>query len=145
MTVPTHTYKTYIKCGVDSAWEALTSGDKTAGYYYGTRVESEWSVASHVRYLAPNGEVVADGFVVSIDPPNRLELMFHPRWDPELDKEGPVRMVWTVEDANGLTAVTVESHLDVATKSFTDWSGGIPFIVSGLKTLLETGEPLTPS
>jgi hypothetical protein len=68
--------------------------------------------------------------------------MFHARWDPELEAEGPVRMEWLIEEANGLTSVTVESHLDPTSKTYTNFSGGIPFIVSGLKTLLETGKPL---
>jgi len=51
--------------------------------------------------------------------------------------------VWSVEDSDGLTRVTVASHLDTGTKSYTDWSRGIPFIVSGMKTLLETGRSMT--
>ena len=143
MTVPAHSYTTFISCDVDSAWDAIVNGNKTVDYYYGTRVESDWQVASRVRYLSPDGNVVADGFIVTIDPPHHLELMFHARWDPELDAEGPVRMVWTVTEANDLTAVTVDSFLDTDTKSFTDWGKGIPFIVSGMKTLLETGKPIT--
>ena len=143
MTMPTHTYTAYIRCDVATAWDAVVNGDRTVGYYYGTRVESDWTVAATVRYLSPDGSTIADGFVLTIEPPHRLEMMFHARWDPELDKEGPVRMVWTVEDANDLAAVTVESYLDTSTRSYTDWTRGIPFIVSGMKTLLETGKPLS--
>jgi hypothetical protein len=77
-----------------------------------------------------------------IDAPHRLEMMFHARWDPELDREGPVRMVWTVDDSNGLTKVSVASFMETGSKSYTDWVSGMPFIVSGLKTLLETGKPM---
>lgn len=143
MTIPAHTYTAYIACDVDSAWDAIVNGDSTVHYYYGTKVESDWSVASRVQYLSPDGSLVADGFIVTIDPPNHLELMFHARWDPELDKEGPIRMVWTVKDNNGLTTVTVASFMDPDTKSYTNWTEGIPFIVSGMKTLLETGSPMT--
>ncbi len=142
MTVPAHSYKAFVACDVTSAWDAIVNGEVTVGYYYGTRVESDWQVASRVQYLSPNDSVVADGFIVTIEPPHHLEMMFHARWDPELDAEGPVRMVWTVEDSNGLTAITVDSYLDTETKSFTDWVRGIPFIVSGMKTLLETGNPM---
>lgn len=143
MTKPAHTYTAFIACDVDSAWNAIVDGDMTLQYYYGTRVESDWSVAAPIRYSSPEGTLVADGFVVGIEPPHRLEMMFHARWDPELDKEGPVRMVWTVDDSNGLTKVTVASFMDTDAKSYTDWVRGMPFIVSGLKTLLETGNPLT--
>lgn len=145
MTAPSHSYMAYIRCDTAAAWDAIVNGDKTVGYYYGTRVESDWQVASRVRYLSPEGNVIADGFIVTIDPPHHLELMFHARWDPELDAEGPVRMVWRLEESSGITAVTVESHLDPDTKSYTDFAHGIPFIVSGMKTLLETGQPLSGS
>ncbi len=143
MTTPAHTYTAFIACDVDSAWNAIVDGDQTRQYYYGTRVESDWSVAAPIRYSSADGTLVADGFVVMVEPPHRLEMMFHARWDPELDREGPVRMVWTVEDSGGLTKVTVSSFMDTDGKSYTDWISGIPFIVSGLKTLLETGKPLT--
>ena len=145
MTIPTHTYRAFIACDVATAWDAIVNGDKTVSYYYGTRVESDWQVASRLRYVSPDDTVIADGFIVTIEPPHHLEVMFHARWDPELDAEGPVRMVWTIEDSNGITAVTVDSFLDTDTKSYTDWVRGIPFIVSGMKTLLETGKPLTGS
>jgi len=143
MTAPTHAYTAFIACDAASAWNAIVDPEKTVSYYYGTRVESDWETASRIRYLSADGKVVADGFIVTIDPPRHLEMMFHARWDPELDAEGPVRMVWSVEDSDGLTRVTVASHLDTGTKSYTDWSRGIPFIVSGMKTLLETGRAMT--
>jgi len=143
MTAPTHTYTAFVACDAAEAWDAIVNGDKTVDYYYGTRVESDWDTASRIRYVSAEGNVVADGFIVTIDPPRRLEMMFHARWDPELDAEGPVRMVWSVDDSDGLTRITVDSHLDASTKSYTDWSRGIPFIVSGLKTLLESGRSMT--
>lgn len=142
MTAPTHIYQTYVKCDVTEVWNAIVSGDQTVHYYYGTRVESDWGEADGIKYLSPDGNVVADGFVLAVRPPNRLELMFHARWDPELEAEGPVRMVWLVEEANGLTRLTVESHLDPDSKTFENFSGGIPYIVAGMKTLLETGRSL---
>jgi uncharacterized protein YndB with AHSA1/START domain/DNA-binding transcriptional ArsR family regulator len=142
MTAPTHVYQTYIKCEPADAWDAIVNGDKTVQYYYGTRVESDWTEAGAIRYLSRDGNVVADGVVLAVDPPHRLELMFHARWDAELAEEGPVRMVWLIGEADGLTSVTVESHLDPASKTYENFSGGIPFIVAGMKTLIETGEPL---
>jgi uncharacterized protein YndB with AHSA1/START domain len=142
VTAPTHSYRTFIACEVAEAWDALVNGDQTARYYYGTRVESDWTEAGPIRYLSPDGSVVADGVVLSVEPPNRLELMFHARWDQELAAEGPVRMVWLIGETNDLTSVTVESHLDPASKTFENFSGGIPYIVSGMKTLLETGKPM---
>jgi uncharacterized protein YndB with AHSA1/START domain len=91
--------------------------------------------------LAPDGSVVADGQVVACDPPRRLDLTFLPHWDPELEAEGPARMAWIVEESEGLTRVTVE-YYDLGGKQAHEFMGGIPYIVSGLKTLLETGAPI---
>jgi uncharacterized protein YndB with AHSA1/START domain len=144
MTKPTHIYEAYIHCSADAAWNAIVDGDQTVQYFYGTRVESEWTPGSPVRYLSPGGDVVADGEIISVDSPKRLEMMFHPRWDPELEAEGPVRTVWLVEEADELTRVCVEYYdLDPAGKTYAEFVAGAPFIVSGMKTMLETGKPIT--
>jgi hypothetical protein len=71
-------------------------------------------------------------------------MSFHPRWDPEIEAEGPIRMTWAVEaaDAPGLTKLTVTSALIAGSRAENQFSGGVVLIVSGLKTALETGEPM---
>lgn len=143
MTRPVYEYVAYVKCEPDAAWRAITEGDQTLQYFYATRVESTWEPGAPIRYLGTNGSVVADGAVIAIDAPRRLEMDFHPRWDPGLDAEGPVREVWLVEAANDVTRVSVQVwEVDVESKTYADFTTGLPFIVSGMKTLLETGEPL---
>lgn len=142
MTAPSHVYQTYIKCEPEDAWDAIVNGDMTVQYYYGTRVKSDFTEAAAIRYLSPDGSVVADGVIIAVDRPRRLELMFHARWDQELSDEGPVRMVWIIDESNELTCITVESHMDPDSKTYGSFSEGIPYIVSGMKTLLETGDPL---
>lgn len=143
MTAPSHVYTTYIAGSVADVWRAITDGDQTVQYFYETRVESTWEPESPIRYLDKDGSVVADGEIISYEHEARLEMMFHARWDPELEAEGPVREVWIVADAGGTTMLTVEMH-DVAvdSKTFSEFTGGFPFIVSGLKTLVETGKPM---
>lgn len=145
MTKPIHVYQAYIAAEVKEVWKAITDGDYTVRYFYGTRVESEWTEGAAIRYLGPDGSVVADGVVLAIDPPHRLEYTFTPHWDPELEAEGGAREVWLVEDANGASKLTVEMY-DVAedSKTYADFVGGFPYIVSGLKSVLETGESLPP-
>lgn len=143
MSGPVHVYQVFIGCKVNDAWQALVDGEQTQHYYYGTKVESDWNEGSELRYLYPDGTVAADGNVIAIDPPNRLEMTFHPRWDPEIDAAGPTRMVWLVEEADGTTKLTVELHeVKPGSRTFADFVDGLPMIVSGLKTLLETGRPL---
>ena len=156
MTAPVHVYKAYIKAGLDEVWQGLTDGDLTAKYRgpchpdlgmaeYGT------GDASPIGHRVPRSStslvmasVVADGEVIAIDQPHRLEVTFHAHWDPELEAEGPVREVYRLEDEKmGLTKITVELY-DAApdSKTLVDTIDHFPFIISGLKTLLETGAPL---
>ena len=74
-------------------------------------------------------------------------MSFHPRWDPEIEAGGPVRMSWVVEpgEAEGLTKLTVTSALVPGSRTEGEFSGGVVYIVSGLKTALETGTPMAVS
>ena len=144
MTKPAHVYVTYISAPAAAVWEAITDGDRTVQYYYGTRVESSWEPGAPLKYTSADGTVVADGEVIAVDPPNRLEHTFHPRWDPELEEEGPVREVWIMEEDEGVTRLTVEMYgIEPGQRIYEDFVGGQPYIVAGLKTLLETGKPLS--
>ena len=143
VTLPDHVYPAYIDCTIDDAWDAIVNGDKTVHYYYGTRVESDWSPGSPLTYFSPGGDVVADGEILAIDEPKWLEITFQARWNAQLEAEGPVRMVWVVGEANGLTTLTVEFYdAPPGTRTYDDFVTGLPVIVSGMKTLLETGRPL---
>lgn len=144
--IPSHRYQTYVRCTPEDAWTAITDGDSTVRYFYGTRVESTWVPGESLRYLAPDGSVVADGQVIAVDAPKQLEMTFHPRWDPALEEEGAAHMAWIVDEADGLTRITVEYYdLAADSRQASDFMSGIPLIVAGLKTLLETGRPLASS
>jgi uncharacterized protein YndB with AHSA1/START domain/DNA-binding transcriptional ArsR family regulator len=143
---PSHRYQAFIACTPAHAWQAIVDPAKTVQYFYGTSVQSSWEDGAEVRYLGSDGAVVASGEVLSIDPPSRVEMTFLPLWDPVLNEEGPAHMAWIVEDIEGLTRVTVEYYdLDSASKQASDFMEGIPFIVGGMKTLLETGHSLAPA
>ncbi len=138
-----HVYSTYIKSSPDRVWKAVTDGDDTVRYYYGTRVISTWDVGAPLRYDYPDGSVAADGSIVAIDPGRSVTMLFHPRWDPEIEAEGPVRMTWAIEPADGgMTRLTVTSALVPGSRVESEFTGGVVYIVSGLKTFLETGVAL---
>ena len=140
MHQPTLFYTAYVNCRPVEAWRAIVDGDLTEQYFYGTRVESTWEPGAAIRYHGADGGLVAGGAVIAIDPPHRLEMSFHPRWDPLLETEGPVHEVWTVEAADGQTKVSVEVwDVDPESQTYAQFFEGLPFIVSGLKTMLEKG------
>ena len=143
MSKPVHVYQVIINAPADIVWNAIVDGDVTVQYFYGTRIDSSWEPGAAVTYAYPDGTKASEGEVLSIDPGKRLEMTFLPLWDPELTAEGAAREVWTVEDAGGATKLTVETF-DIAEggKIHTEFAGGHVYILSNLKTLLETGSSL---
>ncbi len=142
MSTPDHVYSVYIKADPERIWRAMTDGVETEQYYYGTRVGSTWDPGSRIVYEYPDGSVAADGEVIEADRPRRLAMTFHARWDPEIEAEGPVTMVWQIEPGrDGSSRLTVTTSR-MGAKTAAEFSGGMVYIVSGLKTYLETGAPM---
>ncbi len=138
-----HIYTVFIKAAPERVWRAITDGDETVRYYYGTRVVSDWAIGGPIRYDYPDGSVAADGEVLALDPGRTVTMSFHPRWSPEIAAEGPVRMTWLVEATDdGGSKLTVTSALVPGSRTDAEFRDGVAYIVSGLKTVLETGEPL---
>jgi DNA-binding transcriptional ArsR family regulator/uncharacterized protein YndB with AHSA1/START domain len=140
MSDPVHVYQVFVNAAPARVWQAIVDGEQTQRYFYGTRVESTWEPGAKLRYLGGDGAAVADGRVIAIDAPRRLEITFHAHWDPDLEAEGPAREVWLLEEINGATKLTVEMYdVEVDSKTYQDFTGGFPYIISGLKTYVETG------
>jgi uncharacterized protein YndB with AHSA1/START domain len=138
-----HVYSVFIQAPPERVWRAITDGDETVRYYYGTRVQSTWDPEAPLVYTYADGTTAADGKVLVADPPHRLKMTFHARWDPDIEAEGPVEMDWVLDSAGDATKLTVTtSGLKTGSRSAADFAGGMVYIVSGLKTVLETGRPL---
>jgi len=143
MSKPDHVYQVIINVEPKLVWNAIVDGDMTKQYFYGTRVESDWESGSAIHYYDSDGGVVADGEIVAIESGHRVEMTFQARWDPELVAEGPAREIWIVDDFNGAAKLTIELYdTPAGSKTYEDFVGGFPYIVSGMKTLLETGKTL---
>ena len=144
---PSHVYEIYIRTTPEKLWAALTDGEQTSRYFFGTRVASSWKSGAALTYTDPKGGLMVDGKVVELDPPRRLVTTWRAAYDPEVAAEKPSRVTWTIEPLGGVCKLTV-LHDDFATEGATYKSTGHgwPVVLSGLKTLLETGEslPLPP-
>jgi uncharacterized protein YndB with AHSA1/START domain len=142
MATPDHVYSVFIKAAPDRVWRAITDGVETEQYYFGTRVDSDWSPGGRIVYGYPDGSVAADGEVIEIEPGRRVTMTFHAHWDPEIEAEGPVTMAWEIEPAgDGVSQLTVTTS-GMGVKTAASFSSGMIHIVSGLKTYLETGAPM---
>jgi len=140
---PAHVFVLFIRATPDRVWEAITTSDFTLRYYYSSTVESDWSAGSPYVYKI-QGEPAIVGEVLESDPPRRLVSTFDARWDEEVAPDAPSRITWEIEPAgDGLSKLTViHDGFGAETATYRSIGSGMPFILSGLKTLLETGDPL---
>lgn len=140
---PDHIYQVIINVSPAVVWNAITEGDITEQYFYGTRVESTWEAGSRITYSYPDGRLASEGEILSIEPGSMVEMTFQALWDEGLVAEGPAREIWRVEDFGGAAKLTIELYdTPAGSRTHTDFVNGFPYIVSGMKTLLETGETL---
>jgi uncharacterized protein YndB with AHSA1/START domain/DNA-binding transcriptional ArsR family regulator len=142
-TKPAHVYVVYIQATPERIWEALTQSEFTQQYYYASTVESDWTAGSDYEY-AINGQTAIVGEVLEAVAPSRLAMTFDARWDDDVAPDPPSRITWEIEPAgDGLSKLTVvHDGFASETHTYGQVIGGMPFILSGLKTLLETGRPL---
>lgn len=139
---PTHVFEIFIRTTPERLWDALTNGEITPQYYFGTRVESSWENGAPYRYTTPDGNSLLDGEVVESDPPRRLVTTFRPLFG---DDPNPLtsRVAFEIEPAGATCKLTLtHSDLDPNYPATQGIKTGWAQILSGLKTLLETGEPL---
>jgi uncharacterized protein YndB with AHSA1/START domain len=139
----TQVYQVFIKATPEAIWEAITKPEFTVRYFHGARIENRDG-----RRLAtgPNGEVWGDEPILECDPPRRLVHEWLSRYDDELAQEEPSRVTWEIEpQEDGTSLLTVvHDRLEGAPRTAANVAGvGWMYVLSGLKTLLETGRPLS--
>ena len=142
-TKPRHVFAIFIRTTPEKLWEAITTSDFTRQYYYASDVESDWHAGSPYVYSIQGATAIV-GTVLESDPPRKLVTTFDARCDEEVAPDAPTRITWEIEDAGpGVCQLTVvHDGFESETATFAQVGGGMPFILSGLKTLLETGQPL---
>jgi uncharacterized protein YndB with AHSA1/START domain len=135
-------YQVFIKATPEAIWDAITKPEFTQRYYYGARIENS---AERHRAFGPDGSVWGDSPTFEYDPPRRLVHGWSSLYDPELATEEESRVAWEIEPQDGGYCKLTVTHdrLEGAPKTAASVSGaGWMMVLSGLKTLLETGEPL---
>ena len=132
----TQVYSIFIKASPEQIWEAITTPAFTEKYFYGVPVAVDSD-----RF---DGKDSAQGTVAEFDPPRRIVHTFRAIWSPELANEPESRVTWEITPQdNGVSQLTVvHDRLDAAPLTAENVAGGWSLILSGLKTLLETGQPL---
>ena len=135
-------YVTYIETTPEKLWEALTDGDFTERYWFGVRLRSDWKAGSSFEMVRSDGSVSDAGKVVEYDPPRRLAYTFV-NLSATYKGEPPALATFVIEPYGKLVKLTLTHEGFAEGGKFLDGvSKGWPAILSGLKSLLETGRPL---
>jgi uncharacterized protein YndB with AHSA1/START domain len=160
-------YQVYIKATPQAIWDAITKPEWTERYGYGGRGAYDLRPGGAYRgYTSqamktvgaargiPVPDVAVDGEVIEADPPRKLVQTFRMAMDPEIAAEGFTRVTYEIAPSSGgVTKLTVIHDFEGAPKLAVLMAGGREeegagggwsWILSGLKSLLETGTSLTP-
>jgi len=144
MPKPQHIHEVYIRTTPERLWQALTDPELTKGYYYGCAVGSTWEPGAAYAYVGEMGPAIT-GEILEAEPPRRLVMTFTMAYDPEAAAEAPSRVTWEITPVGDLCRLTVvHSDFGGLSKTWATTSTGWTPILSGLKTLLETGTPIGP-
>ena len=143
VNAPMHVYEIYIRATPERIWQALTDSELVKRYYFGSVIESDFQPGSPIIYKQPDtGRIDIEGEVIEADPPRRLVHTFAVRWDADVN-DAPTRVVWEITQMGEACRLSVtHDGFTSENATFESTKGGWPIILSGLKTLLETGGEL---
>ena len=132
----------FIKATPEAIWDAITNPDFTEKYFYGVRIDTKPTL--RVTHAYDGSDTHGEDPVLEWDPPRRLVHGWVSGYDSDMAAEEPSRVTWEIEAQDGgITKLTVvHDQLEGAPKTAENVAGGWMYILSGLKTLLETGTPL---
>jgi uncharacterized protein YndB with AHSA1/START domain len=155
--VMTQTFRVWINATPEQIWQALTDPDWIGRYGYGGNVELELAPGGVYRAKATEEmiaagapELMVEGEVVEVDAPRRLVQTWHPLFEEHMSSEPATRLTYEIEPGRGgVTKLTITHELDgapaaaaIVSGRVADAGGGWGWVLSDLKTLLETGTPL---
>ena len=134
-------FEIYIKTTPERLWQAITDRDMRATYTFGVAVTSEYTPGSSISGVGA-GTPVFEGETLLVDPPHKLVQSYRALWSDDVKSEGTSRVTWEISPV-GDSCRLVVTHDQLRNDANPELYGGWPMILSGLKTLLETGEFLT--
>ena len=141
MSKPEFVYATYIETTAEKLWHALTDGDFTERYWFGHRVASNWKAGGPYQFTK-QGKPIVEGKVLESDPPKRLAYTFVNLSD-QYKNEFPALATFVLEPFGKLVKLTLtHTGFQEGSTMLPSISKGWPAILSSLKSILETGQPL---
>jgi uncharacterized protein YndB with AHSA1/START domain/DNA-binding transcriptional ArsR family regulator len=153
----TQVFRVHLKAAPEAVWEAVTSPRWTARYGYRTPSEYDLRPGGAFRSPATAGmramgmpEVIVEGEVLEADPPRRLVQTWRMLLEPGQAAEPFTTITWEIEplagDTSRLTVIHdlegAPIHASLVSGERMEEGGGWPYVLSDLKSLLETGTAL---
>ena len=141
---PTTVYVIYIASTPEKIWQALTTAEFSRDYFFGNAVEVELRIGGAYIVRAPDGSLHISGEVVECDPPRKLAVTFNVNWPALIEKLGPTLVTYEIEPAGDAVKLTMTEAHDrpLSDDILSGGRSGWPAILSSLKSVLETGNPL---
>jgi uncharacterized protein YndB with AHSA1/START domain len=157
MTNVTQVHRVFIKASPEQVWEAITDPKWNIRYGYQCQSDYELRPGGSYRVLANDAmrsgggiDVIIDGEVLESDPPRKLVQTWRALFTPETTAEGFSRLTWEIKEEYGATRLTLTQQFvdaplaaEQTAGDLENAGGGWPYILSDLKTLLETGAPFS--
>jgi uncharacterized protein YndB with AHSA1/START domain len=141
----TQVYQVFVKATPEQVWDAITKPEFTTRYFYGSVIDSTFEPGSPYRgWSGDRQQQFVEGVVLEADPPRLLRHSWRALWDDGTAAEPHSRVTWEIEPyRDGVTKLTVvHDELGASPKTAESVAGGWSYVLSGLKTLLETGQQL---
>jgi uncharacterized protein YndB with AHSA1/START domain len=141
---PKTVYVIYIAATPEKIWQALTEPEFTARYFFGRTIELEPKAGGCFVLRMPDGRVDVQGKVVDYDPPRKLAVTWRVEWNDDMRQLPECLVTYEIAAAGEAVRLTLtESYSwEVPDAMLAGGRAGWPAILSSLKTLLETGNPL---
>ena len=137
----TAVFEVFIKTTPERLWEAITDPEQRKQYSFGVETHSDWTPGSDYKASIPGVVEIAAGENIEVDPPRLLVQTINALWSDEVKEQGTTRVTWEIEPVGSSCRLTV-THDQLPANANPELYGGWPMILSGLKTLLETGGQL---
>ena len=138
----TAVFEVYIKATPERIWDAITDPAQRAIFSFGVETHSDWATGSSYHAAVPGVVDIAEGENLVVEPPHLLVQSFTALWSDDVKAQGTTRVTWEIEPVGDSCRLTVV-HDQLPASANAELYGGWPMILSGLKTLLETGNRLT--
>jgi uncharacterized protein YndB with AHSA1/START domain len=139
------TYDIYVAAPATKVWQGIVNGDMTQQYVYGTRLESKLKKGAPYVYVGDGGFKAVDGEIIDVAPEKKLVMSWNARWDDAVSKDPASRVIYELTEMGPQTTKLRVTHdgFKSRTATFAGSADAWPLMMSSLKSLIETGKPIS--